>query len=127
MVWKEDKTVDLIKLYHKNENLWLPKNPLYKNKIQRNVSIHKIAEELEETAEEIERKITVILSMYRRSRSKIAKMTKSGWNINDINQSMWYGYKHMKFLTDRQTSIIRKAPDRIDTSHINSVSTTFYW
>ncbi|KAK4887321.1 hypothetical protein RN001_003592 [Aquatica leii] len=96
MEWTEDTIQLLISLYRQNECLWNPKHSLYYNKLRKYDAWVQIAAELSSTVEECKKKVTNLLSSYRRERAKVKKK----WS-DEVYESNWFAYKSMEFLFDK--------------------------
>lgn len=78
MEWSEEKTLLLIELYRAAELLWDAKHALHFNKLKKHDAWEQIASAMETTAEECKRKMTAVLSSFRRERGKVSKSLGTG-------------------------------------------------
>lgn len=108
-MWSEDNVNDLIELYHQHSVLWDVKHKDYKNRSKKHEAIRNISMTLECDMLEVERKITVLMAQFRKTRKKIQNMKKSGMEDEYIERNTWYGYKQLMFLADRIKPNIAKS------------------
>ncbi|KAJ8909275.1 hypothetical protein NQ315_008881 [Exocentrus adspersus] len=101
MEWTEDTILLLINLYRHQECLWNAKHSLYYNKLRKYDSWVQIAAELNTTVEECKKKITNLLSAFRREKAKVKKSIGTGKGSDEIYESNWFAYKNMEFLLDK--------------------------
>lgn len=73
MEWSEDTILLLINLYKQNECLWNAKHSLYYNKLRKYDAWIQISTELNIAVEECKKKVTNLLSSFRRERAKVKK------------------------------------------------------
>lgn len=100
-MWSEEKVNDLIELYRHHPVLWDVTHKNYKNRNLKNDALRIISLTLNCEVLEVERKITVILAQFRKTRHKVLNMKKSGMTAEEIDKNIWYGYRKLKFLEDR--------------------------
>ncbi|XP_076288710.1 uncharacterized protein LOC143213083 [Lasioglossum baleicum] len=101
MEWSESKIATLIDLYREQQCLWDSKCLAFKLKAQKMDAWTTIADKLDCDPGEIQRKMKVILSQYRRERQKMEKRMKSGASADEASMSHWIHFKGMQFLKER--------------------------
>ncbi|KAK4882234.1 hypothetical protein RN001_005553 [Aquatica leii] len=79
---------------------FIGKNGFHWNAKEPNKSVQ-IAAELSSTVEECKKKVTNLLSSYRRERAKVKKSVGTGKGSDEIYESNWFAYKSMEFLFDK--------------------------
>nr|XP_033340363.1 uncharacterized protein LOC117228625 [Megalopta genalis]XP_033340364.1 uncharacterized protein LOC117228625 [Megalopta genalis] len=99
--WSQAKVLELIELYRERSNLWDARDPKYKNKIKRHDAFGEIAALLEESSDEVERKMKNLLSHFSRELKKEQQTMKSGAGSEDIYRSKWFAFESMSFLRNR--------------------------
>lgn len=100
--WTDAQTSELIQLLEKNECLWNPSCPQYRDRTKRGLALAKMAIKLKHSAKQIRTKIKNLRSHYTTIRMKMQKTSskKSPWkyysalhfmfaNADDINTSMY--------------------------------------
>lgn len=92
MEWTQEKTIELIQEFEKNECLWNVRIKDYKDLLKKKDAWCDIAKMLESNVEEVEKKMKSILSAYRREKKKVG--------TNGVYEPKWFAYKHMLFLHD---------------------------
>ncbi|KAJ8977924.1 hypothetical protein NQ317_002898 [Molorchus minor] len=80
-MWNEEKTEQLIQLYKQYPLLTV-------------VDINAV---------EVERKLNILITQFRRTHRKVLNLKKSGFKAEDVEKNVWYGYKSLLFLKDRFT------------------------
>lgn len=73
MDWTNEKVIDFIERYKNKPILWDPKNSKYYNKFAKSDAWDQLADEMEITAVDCRKKITSLLSSFRREKMKIKK------------------------------------------------------
>ena len=101
MDWQREAVLKLIQLLKQSECLWNSKCATFRNREDKKAALSMIAESLGTDVSEIEKKIHVIKSQYRREQLKLKTAApKSG---ERALTSLWYAYKPLEFL-DGSTS-----------------------
>ncbi|XP_065209264.1 uncharacterized protein LOC135837799 [Planococcus citri] len=88
MVWQVQDTVKLINLYRTVPELWNPDHADYKNKTARRAALTKLAEGLDLSTTEIEKKLRGLRTQFAREHLRESSGQKS----------VWFGYQSLLFL-----------------------------
>lgn len=97
--WSLDKNIKFINEYQRNECLWDPKHPLYKNREAREAAYKVIMEAMEMgTVKEVVSKIRILRNTYNNELLKGKKCTKTGMGTNEVYVSKIPWLIHMDFL-----------------------------
>ena len=78
MEWTKENTLDFIQLYEKTSVLWDPNHPQYYNKLHKHDAWEEIATAMGTVPEECKKKMTSLLSSYRREKGRIRKSRGTG-------------------------------------------------
>ncbi|BET00133.1 Alcohol dehydrogenase transcription factor Myb/SANT-like [Nesidiocoris tenuis] len=98
MDWSEDEISTLLVLYKKNDVLWNPANPNYFRREVKIEAWQNLAAQLNRSEEECRRKMSSLLSSYRRERGREKRANKKG---GGKFSSRWFAYDSMRFLETR--------------------------
>lgn len=88
MVWQVQDTLKLINLYRSVPEMWNPEHADYKNKTARRAALMKLAEGLDTSCAEIEKKLRGIRTQFAREHIRQSSGQKS----------IWFGYQPLSFL-----------------------------
>ncbi|CAB0015995.1 unnamed protein product, partial [Nesidiocoris tenuis] len=83
MDWSEDEISTLLVLYKKNDVLWNPANPNYFRREVKIEAWQNLAAQLNRSEEECRRKMSSLLSSYRRERGREKRANKKGGGYDD--------------------------------------------
>ncbi|GFU55967.1 hypothetical protein NPIL_237201 [Nephila pilipes] len=89
--WTDDFTLSLIDEYRRHEVLWNLEHPYYKSLPRKSKAWEVMAEVMQIDATELKRKMSCLLSTYRKVRRKIVQ-TKGKYKIT------WFAYDQFEFL-----------------------------
>jgi hypothetical protein len=76
--WSKDNKLDLIQSYEKTAVLWDPNHPPYYNKLHKHDAWEEIATAMGTVPEECKKKMTSLLSSFRREKGRIGKSRGTG-------------------------------------------------
>ncbi|CAK1600763.1 unnamed protein product [Parnassius mnemosyne] len=93
----------LIQLYGSKDLLWNTKNRFYHKKALREDAWREISAEMGVSVPELKKKMTVLLSSYRREKWRISKSQITGSGRNSIYVSKWFGFDDFSFMQDKLT------------------------
>ncbi|KRT85389.1 Myb/SANT-like transcription factor [Oryctes borbonicus] len=100
-MWTEENVERLITLYKEHPALWDPRNKDIKNRARKDEDLKKIGAIMNLEAVEVERKINVLNTQFRRTHKKVQRLKASGLPSDEIEANLWYGYKNLLFLENR--------------------------
>lgn len=88
MVWQVQETLKLITLYRDAPELWNPDHSDYKNRSTRRIALSRLAEEMNTSCVEVERKLRGIRTQFARE------------HVRELSgqKSIWFGYQPLSFL-----------------------------
>ncbi|KAH8249322.1 hypothetical protein KR032_008500 [Drosophila birchii] len=95
MEWTNDDALELIEQYRCHTELWNRADPKYKDKLCRFRAWSEIAERFGCSKAEVERKMNVLLTQYRREKHKMFVKIYQGIQPNP---SKWYAFKRFDFM-----------------------------
>ncbi|XP_011207899.2 pneumococcal serine-rich repeat protein [Bactrocera dorsalis] len=95
MEWTNDEALELIEQYRIHTELWNRADPKYKDKLCRFRAWSEIAERFGCSKAEVERKMNVLLTQYRREKHKMLIKLYQGIQPNP---SKWYAFKRFDFM-----------------------------
>uniref|UniRef100_W8AKR7 MADF domain-containing protein n=2 Tax=Ceratitis capitata TaxID=7213 RepID=W8AKR7_CERCA len=95
MEWTNDDALELIEQYRIHTELWNRADPKYKDKLCRFRAWSEIAERFGCSKAEVERKMNVLLTQYRREKHKMLVKLYQGIHPNP---SKWYAFKRFDFM-----------------------------
>lgn len=95
MEWTNDDALELIEQYRSHTELWNRADPKYKDKLCRFRAWSEIAERFGCSKAEVERKMNVLLTQYRREKHKMLVKLYQGIQPNP---SKWYAFKRFDFM-----------------------------
>ncbi|XP_054741680.1 pneumococcal serine-rich repeat protein [Anastrepha obliqua] len=95
MEWTNDDALELIEQYRIHTELWNRADPKYKDKLCRFRAWSEIAERFGCSKAEVERKMNVLLTQYRREKHKMLVKLYQGIQPNP---SKWYAFKRFDFM-----------------------------
>ncbi|XP_037958026.1 uncharacterized transmembrane protein DDB_G0289901 [Teleopsis dalmanni] len=95
MEWTNDDALELIEQYRCHTELWNRADPKYKDKLCRFRAWSEIAERFGCSKAEVERKMNVLLTQYRREKHKMLLKLYQGIQPNP---SKWYAFKRFDFM-----------------------------
>lgn len=95
MDWSNDDSLQLIEQYRLHTELWDRSDPKYKDKMCRFRGWSEIADSFGCTKAEVERKMNVLLTQYRREKHKMMMKRYEGMQPGT---SKWYAFKNFGFL-----------------------------
>lgn len=95
MEWTNDDALELIEQYRIHTELWNRADPKYKDKLCRFRAWSEIAERFGCSKAEVERKMNVLLTQYRREKHKMLIKLYQGIQPNP---SKWYAFKRFDFM-----------------------------
>lgn len=95
MEWTNDDALELIEQYRAKTELWNRSDPKYKDKLCRFRAWSEIAERFGCSKAEVERKMNVLLTQYRREKHKMLMKLYQGLQPSP---SKWYAFKHFDFM-----------------------------
>lgn len=100
--WSEDKMIRLIELIRDRPLIWNAESEDYKKRHKRTSAFGEVADCIGVQREEVERKWKVLQTQFRREHSKAAAAAGQyeGQKCGG-GGTLWFGYKHMSFLKDR--------------------------
>ena len=78
MEWTQENTLGFIQLYEKMSVLWDPNHPQYYNKLHKHDAWEEIATAMGTVTEECKKKMTSLLSSFRREKGRIRKSRGTG-------------------------------------------------
>lgn len=110
-IWTESNVRKLIEIYKQYPCLWDNKTRGYRIRSMRNEALKKISVQMGMDSIEVERKINVLLTQYRRTYRKVKERN---LGPEEIENHIWYGFKLLEFLEDRYNSSFIEA--QVDTS-----------
>ncbi|KAJ0177936.1 hypothetical protein K1T71_006809 [Dendrolimus kikuchii] len=99
--WSEEKCMELIHEFKAKTILWDPSNPCFFKKKLKPIAWDEIAQMLNTTAEECKHKMGILMSSFRREKSKIVNSLKSNTDPSKVYKSTWFAFEEMAFLMDR--------------------------
>ncbi|KAF9406810.1 hypothetical protein HW555_012949 [Spodoptera exigua] len=88
-------------LYGTNKLLWNSKSASYHNKSLREDAWREISSEMGVPVPELKKKMTVLLSSYRREKRRISKSQITGSGRDSIYVSKWFGFDDFNFMQDK--------------------------
>ncbi|XP_060844852.1 uncharacterized protein LOC132924505 [Rhopalosiphum padi] len=91
----------LIQLYGAKDFLWNSKSPLYHNKSVREDAWKEISSVMNIPAVELKKKMTTLLTSYRREKSRIAKSLITGSGTHQVYVSKWFAFDDFDFMKDK--------------------------
>ncbi|XP_069696487.1 uncharacterized protein [Periplaneta americana] len=97
MEWTNQQVLTLIEAYRSYPMLWDPKDPDYKNRIKKKNALASIAQTVQRSPGEVERKLHNIKGQFQRERMKLQRYKASG-EVEYSQQTKWFAYKHLEFL-----------------------------
>lgn len=100
-MWTEETVEQLITLYKEHPVLWDPRNKDFKNRLRKDEALKDIGRTMNLEVVEVERKINVLNTQFRRTHKKVLRLTASGLPTDEIENNLWYGYKNLLFLEKR--------------------------
>lgn len=100
--WTIDDSCKLIELYKQHPVLWNPSCEDYKKRIKKVRALKTIADLLNTTYDEVDRKIRSFNAQYLRERRKDNQFKKLG--RQKAFNSTWFGYSLLSFLGQRKKS-----------------------
>lgn len=95
MEWTNDDALELIEQYRCHTELWNRADPKYKDKLCRFRAWSEIADRFGCSKAEVERKMNVLLTQYRREKHKMFVKIYQGIQPNP---SKWYAFKRFDFM-----------------------------
>lgn len=95
MEWTNDDALELIEQYRSHTELWNRADPKYKDKLCRFRAWSEIADRFGCSKAEVERKMNVLLTQYRREKHKMLVKLYQGIQPNP---SKWYAFKRFDFM-----------------------------
>lgn len=95
MEWTNDDALQLIEQYRSHTELWNRADPKYKDKLCRFRAWSTIADRFGCSKAEVERKMNVLLTQYRREKHKMLVKLYQGIQPNP---SKWYAFKRFDFM-----------------------------
>ncbi|XP_017486127.1 PREDICTED: uncharacterized protein LOC108374652 isoform X2 [Rhagoletis zephyria] len=95
MEWTNDDALELIEQYRIHTELWNRADPKYKDKLCRFRAWSEIADRFGCSKAEVERKMNVLLTQYRREKHKMLVKLYQGIQPNP---SKWYAFKRFDFM-----------------------------
>lgn len=96
-MWDVTQTEHLINLYQSKEALWNIKSSEFKNRDKKRAAWEELAEKLNVTADEIQRKIHNLRNQFNSELKKSLKR-KSGDGADNIYIPKWVHFKQLMFL-----------------------------
>ncbi|GJQ82308.1 hypothetical protein Trydic_g384 [Trypoxylus dichotomus] len=100
-MWTESTIEQLISLYKQHPALWDPKDKGYRNRLRKDKELKEIAQIMNLNTVDVERKITVLNTQFRRAHTKAANMRANGLSEQDIENGVWHWYRRLMFLEKR--------------------------
>ncbi|GJQ82307.1 hypothetical protein Trydic_g383 [Trypoxylus dichotomus] len=100
-MWTEENVERLITLYRQHPSLWDPRNKDFKNRMRKDEALKEIGRTMSLEVVEVERKINVLNTQFRRTHKKVQRLKASGLPTDEIEANLWYGYKNLLFLENR--------------------------
>ncbi|RZB40662.1 uncharacterized protein BDFB_005388 [Asbolus verrucosus] len=118
--WTCNEVMQLIKEYGQRPALWNPECDNYKNKYKKHQDWMELAAIFKCNKLEVERKMKILNSQYRRERLKAMKLRKAGLP----HRITWYGYKSFSFLNKnfkmkRNVNTIKEEPSEEEHNYEN--------
>ncbi|KAL4720281.1 hypothetical protein ACJJTC_000077 [Scirpophaga incertulas] len=101
MEWSEEKCLTLIELYRNNPVLWDPQDANFKNKNLKEDAWVEIGRGMDISGEMCKNKMKILLSGFRREKSKQKKSSGTGKGASEIYRSNWFAFEALSFLMDR--------------------------
>ncbi|CAK1594254.1 unnamed protein product [Parnassius mnemosyne] len=97
--WSVDKNIKFINEYQRNECLWDPKHPQYKNRNAREAAYKVIMETMEmDTVKEVVSKIRILRNTYNNELLKAKKCNTTGMGTDEVYMSKIPWLPHMHIL-----------------------------
>lgn len=103
-MWTDTTIEQLITQYKQHPALWDPSNKGYRNRFRRDSALKEIAKTLNVDTVDVERKIIVLKTQFRRAHAKALKMRANGLSELDIDNTVWHWYRSLTFLQKRYFS-----------------------
>ncbi|XP_044254373.1 uncharacterized protein LOC123004912 [Tribolium madens] len=107
--WSSIEVLHLIKEFGNRPALWDPDCEDYKNKSRKHAKWLELAAIFNCSRLEVERKMKILNSQYRRERLKAIRMRRAG----KTHKSTWYGYKEFSFMNKLLVRYKNKTADII--------------
>lgn len=104
--WTNDDALELIEQYRSHTELWNRADPKYKDKLCRFRAWSEIAEHFGCSKAEVERKMNVLLTQYRREKHKMLMKLYEGIQPGP---SKWYAFKRFDFMEGGSAAILAAA------------------
>lgn len=102
MEWTREQTLVLIDLYRSHPVLWDNKLSDYKNKLKKAEAWRTIAVAMEIERAEVERKIRILTTQFRREVKKMKKeWMPAGDGTEDVYKASWFAFESLSFLIDK--------------------------
>ncbi|XP_031327664.1 uncharacterized protein LOC116158932 [Photinus pyralis] len=120
--WDEEKVLLLIQLYREKENIWNPRNENYKKTHLKVDTWNEIGDALASTGEICKKKMTSVLSSYRREKAKETNTHGTGKGSAEVYKSRWFAYDALAFLNERNQPRKRSNTVIDDEKNVNETS-----
>lgn len=98
MMWTTEKTLSLIEAFHNTPSLWDVHNTDYRDKVKKKMAFNKIADELNISSLDVEKKIHNLKTQFYREHKKATTKDTRGDSSGGTN---WFAYKPLLFLHHR--------------------------
>lgn len=119
--WTERKIEELIGFLKQYPLLWDVRHKDYKNRPRKQQALTEISKIINLPSLELERKMNVLITQYRRARKKYLYLANRGVDPNEIPARLWSWYEKLSFLEDRFQALASHAAipqDDNNTEHI---------
>jgi len=99
--WTNNRVIELIEDIKEHRVLWDPKDVYYKSKTKKFDCFKNLSIKYQCTVDEIKKKWTNLLQVYRSCRRKIKCTSKSGAGRDEVYKPLWFAYDYMNtFMAD---------------------------
>lgn len=95
MEWSNEKILEFLEAYEKEELLWNPRHSLHKDRNARNDSWEKIKTILNVPIKQLKKKKEALLATYRKLSKKVRASVRTGSGVLDVYKPSWFAYEKM--------------------------------